>query len=250
MKDKNTLIATHTSEPVQPTRLYWKVANLVKVRRTFADLSCIWKDAERAGGWMWMYSDEATSIGLAKRPDEVPEEFRPIALSSISFPRPGAMMMRCRSPERALAAAKFFAPRFGDSAIPDRIRILNRFVTVEEAGENGPFVDKLLDQNVTFIDPEAKLARMEKALDAAKTRAEKLQVMERDQAETLARDVPEVEDFPLAMEEETEEFTHLTITLRVRSIRALEHWSGKPTKLSEVILRVFKLPHPATGVVP
>lgn len=115
---------------------------------------------------------------------------------------------------------------------------------------NGPFVDKLLDQNVTFIDPEAKLARTAKALDAARTRTEKLQVMARDQAETLARDVPEVEDLPLAMEEETEEFTHLTITLRVRSIRALEHWSGKPTKLSEVILRVFKLPHPATGAVP
>jgi hypothetical protein len=80
--------------------------------------------------------------------------------------------------------------------------------------QNGPFVDRLLDQKVTFIDPEAKLARMEKALDAAKTRAEKLQIVERDQAETLARDVPEVEDLPLAMEEEAEEFTHLTIMLR------------------------------------
>jgi hypothetical protein len=247
---KNTLVTTHTSEPVQPTRLYWKVANLAKVRRAFASLNCIWRDAERAGGWMWMYSDEATSIGLAKRPDEVPEEFRPIALSSISFPRPGTMMMRFRSPDRALAAAKFFAPRLGTSAIPDRIRILNRLVTLEDAGENGPFVDKLLDQNVTFIDPEATLAKTEKALAAVKTRAEKLQVMEREHTERLARDVPEVEDLPLAMEEETEEFTHLTITLRVRCIRAFEHWSGKPTKLSEVILRVFQLPHPATGVVP
>jgi hypothetical protein len=74
--------------------------------------------------------------------------------------------------------------------------------------------------------------------------------MEREHAQTCARDVPEVEDFPLAMEEETEEFTHLTITLRVRAIRALERWSSKPTKLSEVILRVFKLPHPSNGVEP
>jgi hypothetical protein len=58
-----------------------------------------------------MYEDEATSADLQKRIDEIPSDFRPVVLSEMSFPQPRSMVMRFRSPERAVAAARFFAHR-------------------------------------------------------------------------------------------------------------------------------------------
>jgi hypothetical protein len=54
-------------------------------------------------------------------------------------------------------------------------------------------------------------------------------------------DVPLVEDFPLAPEEETPEFRDLTITLQLRGIRALEHWNGNThLTLAAIIMRAMK----------
>jgi len=43
-----------------------------------------------------------------------------------------------------------------------------------------------------------------------------LAVYERDSAEQRVRDVPEVEDFPLAMEEDGKNLVHLTTALRLQ----------------------------------
>ena len=43
------------------------------------------------------------------------------------------------------------------------------------------------------------------------------------------KDVPMVEDFPLAPEEETPEFRDLAMTLQLRCVRAIEHWKGNTT---------------------
>lgn len=54
-------------------------------------------------------------------------------------------------------------------------------------------------------------------------------------------DVPMVEDFPLAPEEETPNFRDLTITLQLRGIRALEHWKGNThMTLAAVIVRMVE----------
>jgi hypothetical protein len=54
-------------------------------------------------------------------------------------------------------------------------------------------------------------------------------------------DVPMVEDFPLAPEEETPGFRDLTITLRLRGIRALEHWNGNThLTLAAIIVRMVE----------
>jgi hypothetical protein len=71
--------------------------------------------------------------------------------------------------------------------------------------------------------------------------------MERASAEYVERrleskdDVPIVEDFPLAPEEETPDFEHLTTGLRFRFVRAHEHWRGNThLTLAAIIVRAFE----------
>ena len=234
---KQTIVMTHTGEPQQPVRLYWKVKNRAALVAVFRALKCVEEDADWSGRWIWLYADEASGIELAKRPNEVPEGYRPIALSRIALPEKDKLVMRFLSPERAIAAARFFAPRFGQNAIPDRFRILNRLVTSDEATWALTYADTLLDQNVTIIDPEVEAKRVDALLDAAPTVAERRRVYEADFKARRDRDVPDVEDFPLAMEEETPEFRDLSICLRLRATRAIERWSGKPVTLRDIIYR-------------
>ena len=239
MTAKQPIAITHTGEPHQPVRLYWRVKNRPAVLSVFHGLRCVWEDADWAGRWIWLYADEASSVPLPKRPDEVPEIYRPIVLAQISFPAADKMIMRFRAVERAIAATLFFAPRFGQNAVPDRFRILNRLVTAEEVQREAHYCDMLLYQNVTIIDPEVELRRRDALLDAAPTVRERRRLYEEDARARRGIDVPEVEDFPLAMEEETETFTHLKATLRFRALRAFERWSGKSVTLRDIIYRTL-----------
>ncbi|HOE31610.1 MAG TPA: hypothetical protein PLY00_18305, partial [Verrucomicrobiota bacterium] len=99
-----------------------------------------------------------------------------------------------------------------------------------------------LDQDVTVIDAreaEACLRREFKGVAAGRD-------AERAAAEFLERrikikdDVPMVEDFPLAPEEETPDFRDLANTLQLRCLRAFEHWRGNTQlTLTEIIVRIF-----------
>ena len=123
MPDSNqTIVVTYTGEPQQPVRLYWKVKNRAAVLAVFRALECVDEDADWSGRWVWLYSDEASGIELTKRPDEVPVERRPIALSQIAFPAKDKMVMRFFSPERAIAAAKFFGPVVSGNSWPRLMR--------------------------------------------------------------------------------------------------------------------------------
>ena len=83
MTAKQPIAITHTGEPHQPVRLYWGVKNRAGVLSVFRGLRCVWEDADWAGRWIWLYDDEASSVPLPKRPDEVPEIYRPIVLAQI-----------------------------------------------------------------------------------------------------------------------------------------------------------------------
>jgi len=115
---------------------------------------------------------EATSVGLDKRSEEIPQEECPILLARIAFPSPREMVMRFPAPDRAISAAQFFVSRFGGSAVPDRIRILNRLVTADEADSGPEQLDSLLDRNVTIIDPAERLRKLDALLDKTATQAE------------------------------------------------------------------------------
>jgi hypothetical protein len=230
---------TETLEPMQPTRLVWKVKNRVAIQAVIRGLRCVWPDTERPGKWFWMYEYEAASLALGKRPGEIAEGECPIVLGRISSPSSHELVMRFCSPDRAISAAHFFAPRFGRYAVPDRVRILNRLVTNSEAEAGADRMDGLLDRNVTIVDPAERLRKLDALLDRAATRAERLAIYERNMVEERGRDVPEVEDYPLARDGEEGEFIHLANSLQLRMVRAVERWFGKPTTISGVIYRIF-----------
>jgi hypothetical protein len=151
------------------------------------------------------------------------------------------MVLQTNSISRAIEGAKFFGPRFGPKVVAIRVRVVNRCFAADEGDIS--VLMKTLDKDVTVIDPReaeeefkrdfAGVRTMEDYNRAAKVRMER-KLKNRE-------DVPMVEDFPLAPEEETPNFRDLTITLQLRGIRALEHWKGNThMTLAAVIVRMVE----------
>jgi hypothetical protein len=102
---------------------------------------------------------------------------------------------------------------------------------------------KTLDKDVTVIDPRKAEEEFKRDFDGVRT----VEDLDRAAQVSMERklknreDVPIVEDFPLAPEEETPDFRDLTITLQLRGIRALEHWNGNThLKLAAIIMRMVE----------
>lgn len=134
------------------------------------------------------------------------------------------MTLEFRSFECAIAAAKFFSPILGPRVVARRARVINPWFDAKEFVGGPDELDRHLDQNVTTIDPRVAEQKMEQYLSGAKTQEEKRHALERyfEDKRRERRDVPLVEDFPLAPEEETPDFMHFAMTLRLRSLRAYE----------------------------
>jgi hypothetical protein len=118
---------------------------------------------------------------------------------------------------------------------------INHFFMLEEmmAGGSGS-LDNHLDRNVTMIDPRKTEERIEQSLASTKTPDEAQRALERYHGARRRerRNVPLVEDFPLVPDEETPDFIHLAMTLRLRAMHAYEHWNGNTH------LTLTKLIHP------
>lgn len=218
------LLMTMTGEPLQPVRLYYSVPNKVALTRLLMGLRCM-AEGEN-GGWLWHYEAEAAVLKFARAREDLPQEVHPIILGCFRFPSKDKAVLEVRSYDRAIEAAKFFGPMFGPKVVLRRLRVLNRFLDALENAHGLDRIDKLLDQNVVRIDPAEAEAAIEAAMAKGRTPEEKLQAYMAYGQERRKKDVPLVEDFPLAPEEETEDFQHLAATLRFRSIRCFEHWKG------------------------
>jgi hypothetical protein len=173
--------------------------------------------------------------------DEVPKEKRPLILGRLRFPKSGGMTLQTSSILRAIEAARFFGPLFGPEVVAMRCRVVNRCFAADE-GDPVELL-KTLDQNVTVIDPR----EVEEALRREFKDVRNMQEAEHVAAGRLARrlaameDVPMVEDFPLAPEEETPGFQHLTTALQLRLVRAVEHWRGNTDlTLTAIVLRAVE----------
>jgi hypothetical protein len=235
------LLATMTNEPFQPVRLYYAVPDPSLVRRKLTALRCMVK-APIERGWQWQYHAEAASLRFpAGGYDDVPKEKRPIVLGRIRFPERGTMTLQCNSLERAIAGARFFAPRLGPGVTAMRCRLVNRCFAADEGQPDTLMAT--LDQNVTVIDPRVAEAALSRELAGVQS----MQDWERAAAESVERrlrsndDVPMVEDFPLAPEEETPDFKHLATGLQLRFVRAFEHWQGNThLTLAAIIVRAVE----------
>lgn len=232
------LLATMTNEPFQPVRLYYVIPDQSFVTKSLEKLDCMVEvPPERC--WQWLFHAEAASLRFAAGGyDDVPKERRPIVLGRIRFPKRGGMTLQTNSIERAIAGARFFAPRLGPEVVAMRCRVVNRCFAADEGQPDQLMAT--LDQDVTVIDPreaEAALRREFKGVrpsqDAERAATEFLERRLKSQ-----EDVPMVEDFPLAPEEETPEFQYLATTLQFRFVRAFEHWRGNThLTLTAIIIR-------------
>lgn len=100
-----------------------------------------------------------------------------------------------------------------------------------------------LDRDVTVVDPRDAETEMVEDFKGIRS----MEDLERVAANRMEKrlqegeDVPLVEDFPLAPEEETLDFQHLAMTLNLRFVRAYEHWCGNThLTLSAIIMRTFQ----------
>lgn len=234
------LLATMTKEPFQPVRLYYSIPSRPFVTERLRKLECV-VDVPEERCWQWLYHSEAASLPIAAGYDAVPPERRPIVLGRIRFPKSGGMTMQTNSIDRAIAAARFFGPRLGPEVVALRVRLINRCFAADEGQPDD--LMKILDQNVTVIDPREAEAAFERDFKAVRT----MDDAERAASERLKRkieskeDVPMVEDFPLAPEEETPEFRDLAVTLGFRFVRAFEHWKGNTDlTLTQIIVRTVE----------
>jgi len=240
MRTDRVLLTTVTGEPFQPVRLYYSIPAKVGVIRVFAALRCMQED-RKGGRWGWLYQGEAEALTFGRPHAELPPEVHPVVIGVIRFPKKGGMTLEVRSFERAIVAAKFFGPILGAHVVARRARVINRFFEGTEVAGGLEQLDRNLDQNVTVIDPRVAEERMEQYLAGARTQEEKQRALDRyyEDRRRARRDVPLVEDFPLAPEEETPDFMHLAMTLRLRSLRAYEHWNGNTSvTLQDIIYRL------------
>jgi hypothetical protein len=234
------LLATMTNEPFQPIRLYYTIRNPSFVTDRLRALGCVEEvPADRC--WRWLFHAEAASLRFAAGYDDVPKERRPIVLGRIRFPKSDCMTLQTNSILRAIEAARFFRPRLGPEIVAMRCRLVNRCFAADEGSPEE--LQKTLDRDVTVIDPrDAEIAfrrqfsgvrSMEDAQCVAAARIERRL--------KSGEDVPMVEDFPLAPEEETPEFQHLATSLQFRLVRALEHWRGNThLTLAAIIVRTVE----------
>jgi len=219
------LLATMTNEPFQPVRLYYSVPGRAFVIKKLRKLECM-VEVPSEGCWQWLFEAEAASLRFFGGYDDVPKKRRPIIIGRIRVPRSGGMTFETNSIPRAIEGARFFHPRLGPKVVAMRCRVVNRCFAGDE-GEPNTLLDTL-DRDVTVIDPRVAEARFERDFEGVRTMEdfERVAVAIFEQRIKKKEDVPLVEDFPLAPEEETPDFKHLEMTLRLRAIRAMEHWNG------------------------
>jgi hypothetical protein len=237
------LLTTTTGEPYQPVRLYYTISAKPFIANILRQLRCMEEDRE-GDRWGWFYRDEAASLTFGTPPTELPADREPVLLGVFSFPKKGGMTLAVRSCARAIEAARFFGPIFGPRVVARRARLVNRyFAAAELDGRDLGELDRHLDQNVTVFDPRVAEEKQQAYLVGAKTQEERRRAYERyhEDKRRERRDVPLVEDFPLAPEEETPDFMHLATTLRLRELRAFEHWNGNThVILGDIIERLVE----------
>jgi hypothetical protein len=234
------LLVTMTREPFQPVRLYYQAPARSSVVRRLRGLACMAEERPQHC-WQWLFHAEAASLKFGAGYDEVPEERRPIILGRLRFPRTGGMTLQTNSIERAIQGARFFASRLGPDVVAMRCRVINRCFAADEGSAED--LVKTLDQDVTVIDPRTAEAEFEKDFKGVRSmeEAERVAAKRLERSLRSGKDVPLVEDFPLAPEEETPDFQHLAAGLQFRLVRAFEHWRGNThLTLTAIIVRTVE----------
>jgi hypothetical protein len=136
---KKGVLHTTTGEIFQPVRLHYELFDEERLLRIFDDLDCVGFDPLKQR-WMWVYCGEARTIKFKRSYEDIPEDWRDIALGSFYIRQSGdfiktgqELLLDLRSFERTAAAVEFF-----DQRIPRAVAklafydVVNRVFTGEE----------------------------------------------------------------------------------------------------------------------
>jgi hypothetical protein len=231
-----SLLVTDTGEPFQPVRLYFRLGNKIAVGRALTALGCIREDRP-SNSLLWIYEGEAASLTFGVPRERIAPELHPIVLGRFKLPDPKRLVLEVRSIDRAVEAARFFAPVLREQASLGGVRVINRWFDQAEAGVGLDRLDKLLDANVVRVDAKDAERALERAMVAGATEDETQQAFEALATEPAKGDVPLVEDLPLTPQAASE-LRELSMTLQLRAMRAHEHWMGNASvTLRDVIHR-------------
>lgn len=232
------LMVNYTGEPVQPTRLYYRILNQKTLVRSLNKLRCVeyipWLDV-----WQWLYEAEAKKIRFAQSYNKIPKEERPIALGFFAI-RGDDLILDARSPDRALEAIKFFDRRVNRRAAEVyKMRLVNRFfdgASEREREDAETPYDRFFDER----DAEVSLPKGEQmAADIEAIKAQYEDEAEQKQAindyfeKDMAQPSPELEELPIHFYEEG--LVGLEMGLHMRYAEAEARWEGEPFSRSDFI---------------
>ena len=242
-RQRELLITTTTGEPMQPARLYYRIAGgrRAAVVRILGTLKCVERVPGGPPRWGWWHAKEAARLDFSRFAESARPSPDTIVLGIIDMREPDAMEITVRSLHRAVLAARFFGCRLGERVSLVRVRVLNRLLTEEDLHDGVDAVDDLLDGDVTMVDPREAQARWEMALarrgsDGVRS-LEDLEGVARELLEDDRPDVPLLEDLPLAPEAETPSYSDLDLLLQLRMQRALAHRLGQTDVTVRSIIR-------------
>ena len=217
--EEKRLAMTTTGEIYQPIRLYYSVSSFRRVVRIFYRLRCVEFDPSQKR-WVWLYTDEASSIKFGKKADSD----EPIVLGSFLKKGSKEMVLDVRSFERAIEALVFF-----DNHIPRRVAkvtdaaIVNRLFDVQD-GISSTFDHFFDEQFVERSDPEELLQKLKHIGSKARNETEKRVLILAYIDERSREPFPEIERFPLHFYEDGA--ASLPLPFRARQAIAIQHWLG------------------------
>ena len=229
------LLTTATGEPYQPVRLYYDSPSPDGVIGAFRRLHCMAADG---ACWVWLYRNEVRELSFQRSYAEIPPEMHPIVIGRFRFPEPGCVTLDMRSTHRAIEAVRFFHAHFDSRIVLRRVRLVNRLFDVSESSGVGS-LDRLLDENVTVIEPSEELAKLYALVAPQGKRASPFKMAARLMAHLERREFPAVEDFPVAREDSADDFRQFTSALHLRLLLAQERWKGNQMTIVQVVRRLL-----------
>jgi hypothetical protein len=240
---QRTRLITTTGEIYQPIRLHYELFNQGRLLKIFDKLDCVGFDPPRQR-WIWVYTGEARTLKFKRSYEDVPDEWREIALGYFFIRRSGdfiktdqELLLDLRSFERTVAAVEFF-----DRQIPRTVArlaffdVVNRiFSGVERPADDFDYFFER--EEVLKANPFALIEAIEK-LDgnAPDFEARRLAFLAETEAR-MDRPRPEVERLPADYYEDGIEAFRKSFM--VRQTQSLMEWEeGRKLSFREFFTRI------------
>ena len=232
MAKEKILITTHTGEPSQPVRIYFKVINPKTVIGVFKKLRCVYFE-QALNRWRWTYEHEAKKLRFETSYSKIPKEAKPIVMGDFFWRGDQELLLEVRSFDRAIKAIEFFEKRINPrAAYTTKIRIVNRFFDADEPNIaqllEAPY-DNFFDENEIVIpDPSRFLKKIEEETSESELTSGEIHEAQLDYLETQFKEKsPEIEEIPFDFYRENElGLNGLEMALTLRRFEASQHFEG------------------------